>query len=251
MNACTRLHFHPVVFRGDLHSQYDTSICVANFMLIHHVVFELFQSGPKCLIEEAVIKCQNCYTISKSFLMSIFCTDWLTYTVCIFCMYLFKVCIFCVTLHFCLLILPVPVQSRPHSLGSGDPDLRSLHLRPEHHHRCHAAPWKYLTRTLSSLIPFIETMWLNLNSIFLHNVYFLWRKSPYENCWHSGLWKPPHPYHPTSIDKGSTSSQVLMDPLIVIFTVVTCISARLCISLFNPDVFRKHLDIICRWGKEC
>lgn len=47
---------------------------------------------------------------------------------------------------------PCPLQSHPHSLGSGDPPLRSFHLRPEHHHRHHAGPGKDLTAPPPSLI---------------------------------------------------------------------------------------------------
>lgn len=63
-------------------------------------------------------------------------------------MYVSKSCM--VTL-FCFCFLPVPTQSAPDSLGIGDPDLRSLHLRPEHHHCFHAAPQKELSLSLTSL----------------------------------------------------------------------------------------------------
>ena len=36
--------------------------------------------------------------------------------------------------------IPPPPQSVPHRVGRGDPALRSLHLRTEHHHRRHAGP---------------------------------------------------------------------------------------------------------------
>lgn len=74
------------------------------------------------------------------------------------------------------------LQSRPHSLGSDHSALWSVHLRPEHHHRCHAGARKDLTRSWCLAV----IQWwrdLNLNP----------------STAHGQLWTPEQPRSPSEL----------------------------------------------------